>query len=359
MSLKSERGVIHAEIHVIDEATKGEYVMSEKKVVNNVVETVYDIFENDWSKQVILYGPPGTSKTYSAVIIAASFLAKKNGENKIKIDELKISHKKSEKYLEEHKEQYKLIQFHPSYSYEDFVRGIVVKPGENNENLTYTVESKIFEKFCEEKTEESKTTKVLIIDEINRAPLASVLGELIYGLEYRGKEIYTSYTLTDDKPLKVPENLYIIGTMNTADRSIGTIDYAVRRRFAFVQVPPLTGCIKDTWKIIGEKVETLYNELIDPKKGIFASKYWEDIDLEVEDIKIGHTYFLGKPEEKEEKEYLQYRIQYQVMPIYKEYIKDGMINKEGGRRFIEILEESKLFDEDFIENLKCEMGIGV
>ena len=183
---------------------------------------------------------------------------------------------------------FKLVQFHPSYSYEDFVRGITVKPdSQDKSKIEYKTESKIFETFCLQKGK-----KVLIIDEINRAPLASVLGELIYGLEYRNKEITTPYELEDKKPLVVPDDLYIIGTMNTADRSIGSIDYAVRRRFAFVQVGSSPEIIEGSWSSIGKKASLLYNRMMDEENGLFSEDLLADPEIDVDDIKIGHTYFL-------------------------------------------------------------------
>ncbi len=316
----------------------------------NAVSEVLKIFENDWNKQVILYGPPGTSKTYSATIIAATWLqGKRAGE---------INYEEAREYLKNNS-NYKLVQFHPSYSYEDFVRGIAVKPADNG--ITYEVESKIIEKFCLENSEEKK---VLIIDEINRAPLASVLGELIYGLEYREEEIATPYELKGEdgeiRPLKIPKNLYIIGTMNTADRTIGAIDYAVRRRFAFVKVSSRPDAIKESWadKKFGKKAEDLYTALMDEKEGIFAEDLREDSELDVGDIKIGHTYFLGKNGSKRaegesdkeyeerikesEKGYLKYRIDYQIRPIYEEYVKDGLISREGIKKFNMIVEHAKI-----------------
>lgn len=358
---------------------------SKKSTINEVLK----IFNNGWNKQVILYGPPGTSKTYSSTIIAAAMLAgveKNNNEYnedsikeaiKGKLEALKgvdlkvleninnySTYALASLYLKFCK-NYKLVQFHPSYSYEDFVRGITVRPGDNN-NITYEVESKIIEKFC---LENEGSKKVLVIDEINRAPLASVLGELIYGLEYRGEKISTPYELKksrtnednngnqerqsgtdapkETEDLIIPEDLYIIGTMNTADRSIGSMDYAVRRRFAFIPVESKRDAIVSSWasKTVGEYAANLYDALMDEKTGIFAKdKYLVDTELDVNDIKIGHTYFLGRKEDTEEADamaYLEYRIEYQIKPIYKEYIKDGMIEKAGEDELNKILREKK------------------
>lgn len=307
--------------------------------MNDTVKKVLDIFENGWNKQVILYGPPGTSKTYSSTIIAAKMLGY-DGDD----------FEDSKAYLDKAGERFKLVQFHPSYCYEDFVRGIKVETVESQ--LKYTVTPKIFEEFCAKADDERKKAEdknkipssyVFVIDEINRAPLASVLGELIYALEYRGSAIESSYTLENNQPLVVPPNVYIIGTMNTADRSIGSIDYAVRRRFAFVPVKSEPDAIKNSWgnKIVGKKAKDLY-EKINGKDGLFSEELLADPDMDAEDIKIGHTYFLGQNDEsKDTIEYLKYRVQYQIVPIYLEYIKDGIININGKEKLKNILKEFK------------------
>lgn len=324
--------------------------MSEENMTSNdegntqknegVVEKVIKIFEKGWNKQVILYGPPGTSKTYSATIIAARFLAGSDC-----VDPQNPYNSAQELLKKKYKDNYKIVQFHPSYSYEDFVRGITVKPAKRNNGITYVTESKIFEKFCKQAQSNKKQKYVLIIDEINRAPLASVLGELIYGLEYRESSIATPYAINGKQEFSIPDNLYIIGTMNTADRSIGSIDYAVRRRFAFVQVKSNGEEIAGSWNVeVGQKVKELYDKLMDEKNGIFSKEYLEDQDMDVNDIKIGHTYFLGRKNEavEDEKGYLEYRIEYQIKPIYEEYIKDGIIKRDGLKKFDEILENLEL-----------------
>jgi len=197
--------------------------MSEENVISNVednspknegvVEKVIEIFKNGWNKQVILYGPPGTSKTYSATIIAAKLLAGSD-----RVDTQNPYDSAQELLKDEYKDNYKIVQFHPSYSYEDFVRGITVKPAKRNNGITYVTESKIFEKFCKQAQSNKEQKYILIIDEINRAPLASVLGELIYGLEYRESSIATPYAINGKQEFSIPDNLYIIGTMSNIDQ---------------------------------------------------------------------------------------------------------------------------------------------
>lgn len=155
--------------------------------------------------------------------------------------------------------------------------------------------------------ENSSKAYVLIIDEINRANLSSVLGELIYALEYRGKAVHTLYKFGDSNEITLPPNLYIIGTMNTADRSIGHIDYAIRRRFSFVPVPPDPAAIKET------KAIALYNQVAEIFKKHTAA------DFDADDVQIGHSYFLGEETE------LPLRLKYEIRPVLQEYLRDGVL----------------------------------
>ena len=155
-------------------------------------------------KQAIIYGSPGTGKTFIAEKIAKLLISGSDGLSE-------------------------LVQFHPAYTYEDFIQGI--RPQSKDEKLTYPLVPGCFIKFCHQaETREGICT--FIIDEINRANIAQVFGELMYLLEYRNKEI----PLANGNTFCIPENIRIIGTMNTADRSISEFDYALRRRFAFIEL---------------------------------------------------------------------------------------------------------------------------
>ena len=168
-------------------------------------------------KQVILYGPPGTGKTYLATKLARHLT-----------DDGAV----------------KLVQFHPSYTYEDFFEGFRPEPGGSG-TLTFTLRAGPFRDFAEVAADNPSTAYILIIDEINRANLAKVFGELYFLLEYRDESISLQYS--PDKEFTLPQNLFLIGTMNTADRSIARIDTAMRRRFAFVEldprIPPVAGLL--------------------------------------------------------------------------------------------------------------------
>ena len=208
---------------------------------------------------------------------------------------------------------YRIVQFHPAYTYEDFVRGIVAKTTKEG-NISYQVENKILAEFAQKATENPNGNYVLVIDEINRANLPAVLGELIYSLEYRGDDsIESMYEYKGERNIKLPNNLYIIGTMNTADRSVGHIDYAIRRRFAFVDVLPDDSVIEnDKAKVVFSKVAKL-----------FSSEHLSP-DFNKNDVQIGHSYFIVKSDSE-----LQTKLQYEIKPILNEYIKDGILSSKA------------------------------
>ena len=162
-------------------------------------------------KQAILYGPPGTGKTYMALKLADNIIGGGCGETEI-------------------------VQFHPAYAYEDFIQGI--RPESDGEKVTYPMVPGRFLEFCE-KVRNLDGCSVLIIDEINRAELSRVFGELMYLMEYRDEVV----RLASGRLFSIPSNLRIIGTMNTADRSIALVDNALRRRFAFLDLYPDPGLL--------------------------------------------------------------------------------------------------------------------
>jgi len=167
----------------------------------------------DREKQAIFYGPPGTGKTFAAKHFAELITQGTDGETET-------------------------LQLHSSYSYADFIEGIRPVP-DSSGDLRYPVVQGRFLDFCERARGEDDPY-VLILDEINRADLSEVMGELMYLLEYRDEEIHLSQKRMDDDEDKfsIPDNLLIIGTMNTADRSIALVDFALRRRFAFLPLWP-------------------------------------------------------------------------------------------------------------------------
>ncbi|MBK6771283.1 MAG: AAA family ATPase [Ignavibacteria bacterium] len=158
---------------------------------------------------------------------------------------------------------------------------------------------------------------ILIIDEINRANLPSVLGELIYALEYRGENVNSMYDIDGDNTLIIPPNLYIIGTMNTADRSVGHIDYAIRRRFAFVEMLSLESVLDEVIKdeALRKKAKILFNDVAN----LFTPMYLAP-DFSSKQVQLGHSYFLAETEEE-----LKLKLEYEIKPILEEYLKDGIL----------------------------------
>ena len=171
------------------------------------VHKVVDLLET--KRQVVFYGPPGTGKTYFARKLAEALAPDSNRR--------------------------RLVQFHPSSSYEDFFEGYRPEEGEGGE-LVYRLKPGPLALMAEKAAEAPGRTHLMIIDEINRANLPKVLGELLFLLEYRDESMSTLYRPEDE--FELPENLWFIGTMNTADRSIALVDTALRRRFHFVQFSP-------------------------------------------------------------------------------------------------------------------------
>ena len=159
---------------------------------------------------------------------------------------------------------------------------------------------------------------VLIIDEINRANLSSVLGELIYALEYRDESVDSMYEVRGNNKLILPSNLYIIGTMNTADRSVGHIDYAIRRRFAFVDILPKILFDVPFEIELFKQVTTLF---IKDMETLTPSTYLST-EFRPQDVWLGHSYFIKKDEVDS-----KLRLKYEIIPILEEYIKDGVLKE--------------------------------
>jgi len=245
--------------------------------------------------------------------------------------------------------EFKVVQFHPAYQYEDFVRGITIKT--NGTSLPeYVVENRILAEFAQKAIDNPSGSYVLIIDEINRANLPSVLGELIYALEYRFDKLKPEETSVEslyalkvgeleDRILLLPNNFFIIGTMNSADRSVGHIDYAIRRRFAFVDVlPKILDNIpfeKQLFKRVSELfVKDIYADVFQPSEYLSS-------EFRPEDVWLGHSYFIMLKDDKGKDIPMLTRLKYEIIPLLKEYLRDGIFKEKGNGKKT----------EDFIEDL--------
>lgn len=341
-----------------------------KKMINDSLKGAYKIMDDRYQSvmnstgihQMILQGPPGTSKTYGVKEFLAlqAGLITTNGEswdeNALNARQLCTEDNEyvlpTEGLPENNNVYWDIIQFHPSYTYEDFVRGISVSASDSNTteitgevfegstakysfrmkqpttvmyktvNRTLGKMARIARDNYNQENPENSPKFYLVIDEINRANLATVFGELIYALEYRDSEVATPYAVDKDTRLQIPSNLYIIGTMNTADKSIASIDYAIRRRFLFFPVLP-------DIKIVYETVKDNWNDSAELQLFYIIEKMFESYmnsdDYNRNDVQIGHTYFLRKAEESIAKEQMRNRFLFQVVPVLREYYNDGIL----------------------------------
>ena len=254
----------------------------------------------------ILFGPPGTSKTWDAVSDAVAII---DGKNRFQPSDAGGRPAVKTRF-EEHKGEghVEFITFHQNYAYEDFVEGI--RPVLDGHDLAYKLHEGVFKRICKEALKHQDRKYVLVIDEINRGNIAKIFGELITLIEPSkrlGNEDEAKATLPySQEAFGVPSNLYITGTMNTADRGIALLDTALRRRFHFVErMPDPEWVEKDIEGIDGQRMLKAINRRIRVK-----------LDREHQ---IGHTYFIGRSSINE----LAEAFQHQIMPLLQEYFYDG------------------------------------
>lgn len=234
-------------------------------------------------KNLILQGAPGVGKTFAAKRLAYSMMGEK--------DDSRVE----------------FIQFHQNYSYEDFIMGY--KPQEEGFKLT----NGIFYRFCLNAEDHPDKEYFFIIDEINRGNMSKIFGELLLLIEkdYRGTKATLAYS---GKSFSVPKNMYIIGMMNTADRSLAMIDYALRRRFSFFEMEP--GFNSEGFKayqagLQNDTFNALIEQIIDLNREIKAD------DSLGEGFRIGHSYFCGQTECTEE--WMKSVVYYDIIPMLQEY----------------------------------------
>ena len=261
---------------------------TEKDFLNEVYITKdsYDRMKNLLltKKNIILQGAPGVGKTFAANRLAYSIMGEKDNS------------------------RVELIQFHQSYSYEDFIMGY--KP---NEEGGFYLKKGVFYAFCKKAKADPDRPYFFIIDEINRGNMSKIFGELLMLIEnhYRGKTVKLAYS---DELFDVPANLHIIGMMNTADRSLAMIDYALRRRFSFIDMKP--GFTSEGFK---QYQKDMYSELF-----ITAIEAISKLNTEIknddslgEGFCIGHSYFCEQKSFSEG--WLRNVIDYDIIPMLREY----------------------------------------
>ena len=254
-----------------------------------ISEEEYNTLENllNFKKNLIIQGAPGTGKTFIAKRLAYSIMGLKD-PNRVR-----------------------MVQFHHSYSYEDFIMGY--KPTENG----FELKNGSFYNFCKKAEEDDENSYFFIIDEINRGNLSKVFGELFMLIENdkRGDKNKIRLVFSDES-FFIPKNLYIIGLMNTSDRSLAMIDYALRRRFAFFTLKPgfnSQGFIQYQESLQSEKFNALINLI-----GELNDEIQEDSSLG-EGFAIGHSYFSNIKLSDDIDSKLFYIIEYEIIPLLKEY----------------------------------------
>ena len=242
---------------------------------------------SDKSPQIVLQGPPGTGKTFVAMELAKYILGP--------LDE------------DSAKDQIQIVQFHPSYGYEEFVEGLRPETNEAGNLQFAKVEGALVR--LAKKTKADGKPRVMIIDEMNRANLPKVFGELMFLLEYRDKDISLMY----HGDFSLPANLFIIGTMNTADRSIKSMDIALRRRFDFFEVKPSTDILKAHYK---NRTNHLGTALF---QGFEKLNARIEQDMGGSNYAVGHSYFMMDEMKKVD---LRDVWELQIYPLLEDYFFD-------------------------------------
>ena len=254
---------------------------------------------SDFPLNQILFGPPGTGKTYNTVNMALDIVCPLAGGLKWETKSREEARRKYQEILPGGRIVF--VTFHQSMSYEDFIEGI--KPKTESGKITYEVKNGIFKELCAKAKEDKSQNYVMIIDEINRGNVANIFGELISLIE-DDKRLGESEELRAELPyshdiFSVPKNVYIIGTMNTADRSVEALDSALRRRFTFKEMMPKSelvpeeNYVRKIFKIINQRIELLKDR----------------------EHQIGHSYFMGVNSE----EGLKAVIYDKIIPLLQEY----------------------------------------
>lgn len=246
------------------------------------LDDIYQVLKKN--RFIVLEGAPGTGKTYNALKIASKYFR----ENVI------------------------FEQFHAETTYSDFVWGI--RPKLSGSSIGYESQEGTLLRAIDA-AEETQNDVLLIIDEINRANLSNVLGPVFYLFEKDSEKRIYDLKIGEKTIKKLPQNLYVIATMNTADRSLAVVDFALRRRFTWISLRPhIISFDENSDRVFHEKE---FNDI-----SVIFEKYANDNEL---NLQPGHSYFITKSESADEQ--MKYRLRYELMSLIKEYLNEGYLSE--------------------------------
>lgn len=282
--------------------------------------------------QVVLQGPPGTGKTYLAKKYVSWATSGRRDEGHLQriLDSLP-RHECTVAGVANEVERrgltavWEIVQIHPSYEYTDFVRALVAEPVAGG--VTFTPKHRILSFLSalglELAARNVDVELILVLDELNRGNIPAIFGELLYALEYRDEPVATPYSVDGSTSIAVPKSLQIIATMNTADRSIAVIDYALRRRFVFLDVPATAAPITSNTGYVTVRAKQIALRLFDMVGDLVSGA--------TTGIQVGPSYFMPNSSATSEDEVilgLAESLVYEVLPLLSEYALEGEVDAD-------------------------------
>jgi 5-methylcytosine-specific restriction protein B len=290
----------------------------------------------DRKGQVVLYGPPGTGKTYWAEH-AANDLAALTAFGKL-FDALDEKERITVQGEGDKAGLVRLCCFHPAYGYEDFLEGY--RPRTVNGQVSFELRDGVFKRLCKDANASPELNFYLIVDEINRGDIPRIFGELLTTLEKdkRGKRIILPVS---QEIFSVPRNVFILGTMNTADRSISLLDAALRRRFGFVELMPDGSVLKDS-AVAGIALKAWLDAL--------NTRIREHVGRDARNLQIGHSYLMHGGSPLKDVATLKRAIRDDIIPLLEEYCYEdyGTLGNILGEQIVDVAKERirhELFDD--------------